>query len=114
MSKQRFNFAFNLDSPDHARAYAELIGWPERKRGEYIIQAILKQADKDFWQKTVYEAVSRAFDARGTGAIAAQEQAPKIVPPPAPIQEPTEETIGEIPPDQMNFLMSLAGGAAKI
>ncbi len=111
MSKQRFNFAFNMDSPDHARAYVELMGWPPRKRGEYIIQAILKQADMAHLKTIVREAVGEALEATGTVAIApTQEPPPKPIPPPAPLQEAGSE----IPASQLNFLMTMAGGGAKM
>ena len=87
------------------------MGWPPRKRGEYIIQAILKQADTAYLKKIVREAVGEALEATGTVAIApAQEQPPKPLPHSAPIQEAGRE----IPIAQLDYLMNMAGGVAKM
>lgn len=61
MSKQRFNFVFDLENPGHARAYEILCAMPRRRQGEGIIQAILAANDAPCLRETVYEAVLDAL-----------------------------------------------------
>ncbi len=112
MPKQRFNFAFNLESPEHLRAYAEFVSWPPRKRGEYIIQAILRRIDSAHWNKIVYEAVIKALDERGGMAIAMQGRRPYA--PPVTAQELSDEAESAVPANQMGFLMEVASGAMNM
>ncbi len=111
MPKQRFNFAFNLESPEHLRAYAEFVSWPPRKRGEYIIQAILRRIDTANWNKTVYEAVVKALDARGIVTIAAHGQTP--IQPAATVQAYSVLAESDASANQMDFLMEVVSGAVK-
>ncbi len=101
MPKQRFNFVFNMNDPNHARAYAEFISWPAGKRGEYIIQSILKQIDSASLYKTVLDAVGEALDARGATVLPQATASPVKAAPP--------KVENGISAAQMDFLMAMSG-----
>ncbi len=123
MRKQRFDFVFNLDDPSHARAFEIFKNWPPRRRGESIIQAILKQDDMASIQQIVSGTIRETLISMGAHTRAVElpkSISPKPAPPPYPekqdsvkhdaIQEAGTLPDDQVPDDQLTRLLELGVG----
>lgn len=84
MSRPALTFRPTLSNSDHRKAWELLQAVPKRRRGEYIVQAILRDQEKNALEDILREVVREELDrrcAQGTGPSQrkkdVQEEVPK-------------------------------------